>query len=134
MAAAAERKSSLPPGAPREPVRDRSGWVFERRTTATYDRVGNLLTATEPRWTATAGDPNDFVTLYGYDRSHRVRSVTDAAGHTVGRAYDRDGNVVSATDQDGNTTAHVLDERAKVTEVRVPHTIDAGRRDRLVHR
>lgn len=143
----------------------------ERRTTYTYDKVGNLKSETQPLGTATATDPNDYVTTYGYDAIYQLRSVTNAAGHMITydyndvgdmitvtdprknatadtadfttkytydhshrpltvtdadgnvttTGYDKDGKVTTTTDAAGNTTTYVLDERAMVGEVRVPH-------------
>ncbi|WP_306208171.1 golvesin C-terminal-like domain-containing protein [Actinoplanes sp. RD1] len=90
------------------------------RSTATYDRVGNLLTVTDPKRNATA-DPDDVTSRYTYDLNRRVTAVTDAAGHTARTAYDNDGLVVSTTDEENNTSTVVLDERGMQSEVRSVH-------------
>src|SRR5262249_39813814 len=60
----------------------------ERRTTYTYDHVGNVLSITEPNGNLTPADPRDFVTRYTYDSLYRTRSVVAAPGHET--RYERD--------------------------------------------
>ncbi|WP_157617273.1 DNRLRE domain-containing protein [Saccharomonospora marina] len=90
-----------------------------------YDNVGNLVTVVDPRKNATP-DTADYTTKYGYDANHRQVSVTDAGGNVTKQSYDLDGNVVTTTDAENNTTTYVYDQRAKVTEVRVPHKGDGS--------
>ena len=51
----------------------------------------------------------------------------DAAGHSVKYTFDKDGATTATTDQEGVQTLLTLDERAKVVEVKVPHTTDDDR-------
>jgi RHS repeat-associated protein len=99
----------------------------EHRISYSYDNVGNLTKVVDPRKNATA-DPDDYTTTYTYDRNHRRLTVTDALGHIAGTGYDRDGNVTSTTDKENNTTTYVYDERAKLSEVRVPHKLNGAPR------
>ncbi|WP_460527167.1 golvesin C-terminal-like domain-containing protein [Flindersiella endophytica] len=94
-------------------------------TTYGYDNVGNLTLVVDPRKNATP-DPADYTTTYAYNVVHQPTTVTDAAGKTVKTGYDNDGLVTSTTDAENNITTYVLDDRGKVSEVRVPHKPDAG--------
>jgi len=76
----------------------------ERRATSTYDRVGNLLTETQPLGTVTPADPNDYVTRYAYDDLYRPTSVTNADGRSVTMTYDSVGNVTKVVDPRKNLT------------------------------
>ncbi|MGW1007654.1 golvesin C-terminal-like domain-containing protein [Streptomyces sp. NPDC002520] len=85
-----------------------------------YDNVGNVVTVVDPKKNATA-DTTDYTTRTDYDLDHRITVVTDAAGKTAKKGYDKDGLVTSTTDAENNTTLVTYDERAKVTQVQVPH-------------
>jgi RHS repeat-associated protein len=90
-----------------------------------YDSVGNVVEAVDPRKNASA-DPDDVTTTSSYDLNHRVTSVTDAAGHTSSTSYDLDGLVVETTDKQGATTLVDYDPRGLLAEVRVPHEDTGG--------
>ncbi|MGW0998330.1 golvesin C-terminal-like domain-containing protein [Streptomyces sp. NPDC002523] len=79
-----------------------------RRTTMTYDKVGNVLTQTEPRGneTATAGD---YTTTTTYDVLYQPVEVTDAAGGRITSTYDNVGNVTKIVDPRKNATADTTD-------------------------
>ncbi len=70
-----------------------------------YDADDNLVSYTDPRGTATPGDPNDFVTVYTYDplSAHLLVSITDAEGQTfLTNTHDGRGRVDDQTDGRGN--------------------------------
>ncbi|MFI6737858.1 RHS repeat-associated core domain-containing protein [Nonomuraea sp. NPDC050451] len=83
----------------------------ERKTSYTYDRVGNVRTVTEPKGnlTATAGD---FTTTYGYDEIYQLISIANAKGHRLTYAYDAVGNVTAVTDARKNATPDPADVTA----------------------
>jgi RHS repeat-associated protein len=80
----------------------------ERRTSFSYDKVGNLRTVTEPKGnlTTTAGD---FVTTYAYDEINELTSVTNADGDRLSYRYDNVGNLTHIIDPRKNATADTED-------------------------
>ncbi|MFI6726491.1 DNRLRE domain-containing protein [Streptomyces atratus] len=100
----------------------------ERRTTTTYDKVGNPLTVTEPKGnvTTTAGD---YTTTYSYDEIYQPVSVVNAKGDKVSSEYDNVGNLVTVVDPRKNATADTADYTTKYTydlNHRVTRTTDAA--------
>jgi RHS repeat-associated protein len=79
-----------------------------RRTTFTYDRVGNLRTTTEPNGNLTP-QAGDFTTTNTYDAVYQLTDVTNAAGHRVTYRYDNVGNVEYVLDPVDNETPNLLD-------------------------
>lgn len=100
----------------------------EKLTTSSYDAVGNLLSLTEPKGTATENDQNDFTYRFVYDEVDQLLSATDSAGNRITSEYDDVGNLVKEIDArknktpnpDDYTTRYVFDANHQVTE-----TIDA---------
>lgn len=86
--------------------------------TVGYDVVGNAVETISPLGKKTKSD---------YDLNHRLTKVTDPDNHSKASQYDRDGNVVASIDQKQTKTVLVLDERAAVREVRVPHKAGVDR-------
>ncbi|WP_433363628.1 DNRLRE domain-containing protein [Actinoplanes sp. CA-142083] len=86
-----------------------------------YDDVGNVVTVTDPRKSATA-DTADFTTKMAYDLAHRVTRTTDAAGKFTGSTYDKDGLTTSTTDQVGTTTLATYDAKGQLIEQKVPRS------------
>ncbi|MFL6054039.1 MAG: DNRLRE domain-containing protein, partial [Actinoallomurus sp.] len=84
-------------------------------TRYTYDKVGNLLTQTDPKGVATTSDPNDFVTSYAYDEIYQLATATDAAGHVFTYTYDNVGNVSTVVDPRKNATSDPSDFSAMYT-------------------
>ncbi|MBB4908876.1 DNRLRE domain-containing protein [Actinophytocola algeriensis] len=84
-----------------------------RVSTFTYDKVGNLLTRTEPLGTLTPADLNDYVTRYTYDPIYQLTDTVDAAGNTTTYRYDNVGNVTTIVDPRKNTTTDTEDYTAK---------------------
>jgi YD repeat-containing protein len=85
----------------------------QRKTTYTYDKVGNLLTTTEPKGNLTPSDPTDYVTTNAYDAIYQLTSITNAEGHRLSYEYDRLGNVVTVIDPVKNATADTTDYTTK---------------------
>ncbi|MEV5969664.1 DNRLRE domain-containing protein [Streptomyces sp. NPDC051921] len=81
----------------------------ERRTTYTYDKVGNLRTTTEPKGTLTTADATDFVTTNYYNEIYQLTSVTNANGDRVSYEYDDAGNTTKVVDPKKNLTADPAD-------------------------
>jgi RHS repeat-associated protein len=81
----------------------------ERKTSFTYDKVGNLLTATEPKGNLTPTDPNDFKTTNSYDEIYQLTAVVNAAGHRLSYEYDNVGNVAKVIDPRKNATSDPAD-------------------------
>ncbi|MFF3290685.1 DNRLRE domain-containing protein [Streptomyces sp. NPDC003023] len=75
-----------------------------RRTTTTYDKVGNIVTVTEPKGNATA-EAGDFTTTTVYDAIYQPVQVTNALGGKVTSTYDNVGNVTRIVDPRKNATA-----------------------------
>ncbi|MCP8710938.1 DNRLRE domain-containing protein [Streptomyces sp. AC04842] len=100
----------------------------ERRTTTTYDKVGNVKTVTEPKGnlTATVGD---YTTTYAYDEIYQPVAVVNAKGHKVSSEYDNVGNLVTVVDPKKNATADTADFTTKYSydlNHRVVRTTDAA--------
>ena len=116
------------------------------QTVRTYDAVGNLETITEYAKAGAAGtlagppalvstDPNDRITIYGYDARNLQTSVqranltyTNSADQDVSTGYgsaipvsaatyDGDGHVLTQTDALGNVTATQYNALGQVTQV-----------------
>ncbi|WP_203981222.1 golvesin C-terminal-like domain-containing protein [Planosporangium flavigriseum] len=99
----------------------------ERKTTTTYDKVGNVLTVTEPQGnlTSTAGD---YTTTTKYDEIYQPIEVTNGVGQKVTSVYDNVGNVRTLIDAIKNATADPNDYTTKFEydlNHRVVKTIDA---------
>ncbi|MEV6815589.1 RHS repeat-associated core domain-containing protein, partial [Micromonospora sp. NPDC051296] len=99
----------------------------ERKTSFTYDTVGNLITYTEPKGNLTP-EAGDFVTTNAYDEIHQLTSVTNAEGHKITYEYDNVGNVTKVVDPRKNATADTADYTTLFeydTAHRLTKTIDA---------
>ena len=84
----------------------------QRKTSYTYDKVGHVLTTTEPKGnlSATVGD---FVTTSTYDEIYQLTSVVDASNNKISFEYDNVGNVVTVIDARKNATADTADYTVK---------------------
>ncbi|MET7749730.1 DNRLRE domain-containing protein [Micromonospora sp. NPDC005367] len=99
----------------------------QRKTSFTYDKVGNLKTTTEPKGNLTPDD-GDFVTTNDYDEIYQPISVTNADGNKITYEYDDVGNVrkvidprkSKSADTNDYTTVLEYDKAHRVTK-----TIDA---------
>ncbi|WIM97628.1 DNRLRE domain-containing protein [Actinoplanes oblitus] len=99
----------------------------ERRTTYTYDKVGNVLTVTSPEGNVTAAT-GDHTTTTRYDSLYQAVEIRDAKGRRVTSDYDNVGNLVTIVDAKKNATADPADYTTKLEYDllhRVVKTIDA---------
>jgi RHS repeat-associated protein len=80
----------------------------QRATSFTYDRVGNLLTTTEPNGGLTA-DPTDYRITRAYDETYQVTSITNTASARMSFGYDDVGNLTEVVDPRKNATADPMD-------------------------
>ncbi|MFF4522464.1 golvesin C-terminal-like domain-containing protein [Streptomyces bluensis] len=85
----------------------------ERKTTYTYDKVGNLKTTTEPKGNLTTSDPADYLTTNHYDEIYQLTSVVNAKGDRVSYEYDNVGNATKVIDPKKNATADTTDYTTK---------------------
>ncbi|WP_158619010.1 DNRLRE domain-containing protein [Micromonospora sp. M71_S20] len=86
----------------------------QRKTSFTYDKVGNLLTTIEPKGNLTPDVPDDYVTTTTYDAIYQLTSVVNAEGDTISYEYDNVGNVVTVVDPRKNATADTTDYTTKM--------------------
>jgi RHS repeat-associated protein len=80
----------------------------QRKTSFSYDRVGNLLTITEPNGnlTTVAGD---YVTTHVYDEVYQLVAVLDAENNKTSYEYDSVGNQITVVDPRKNASADPAD-------------------------
>ncbi|MBQ0894377.1 hypothetical protein KBX37_14940 [Micromonospora sp. U56] len=100
----------------------------ERKTSFTYDKVGNMLTTTEPKGNLTPTIAGDYVTTNGYDEIYQTISTVNANGDKISYEYDNVGNAVTVIDPQKNATADPADYTTKYTydhAHRVTKTTDA---------
>lgn len=92
----------------------------ERKTTTTYDKVGNVLTVTEPQGnlTATAGD---YTTTTKYDAIYQPIEATNGLGQKVTSEYDNVGNVTVL--YDAKKTASAADDFTTKYEYDLNHQV-----------
>ncbi|MFG2682405.1 RHS repeat domain-containing protein [Streptomyces sp. NPDC048392] len=62
------------------------------RTTCTYFPSGQVKTVADPRGNVDGANPAKYTTAYSHDAADRVKTVTDALGHTTSSTHDADGN------------------------------------------
>ncbi|MFJ8582046.1 DNRLRE domain-containing protein [Micromonospora sp. NPDC093277] len=98
----------------------------DRRTTTTYDKVGNVVTVTEPQGNLTS-EVGDYTTTTKYDAIYQPIEVTNGLGQKVKSEYDNVGNVTVL--YDAKKTASAADDFTSKFEYdwnhRVVKTIDA---------
>lgn len=85
----------------------------ERRTDYTYDKVGSLLTTTEPKGTLTTAVTEDFRTTNVYDEIYQLTAVLNSAGDKLGYEYDNVGNMVKVSDAKKSATPDTTDFTTK---------------------
>ncbi|MFJ2472748.1 DNRLRE domain-containing protein [Streptomyces sp. NPDC087659] len=85
----------------------------ERKSTYTYDKVGNLRTTTEPKGSLTTADATDYVTTNAYDEIYQLVSAVNADGDKISYEYDNVGNVTKVVDPKKNATADPADYMTK---------------------
>ncbi|WP_446678288.1 golvesin C-terminal-like domain-containing protein [Streptomyces scopuliridis] len=76
-----------------------------RRTTRTYDKVGNVLSVTEPKGNEAGAVPGSYTTRMAYDEIYQPTHATNAKGDTAVSVYDNVGNVVKMIDPKKNASA-----------------------------
>ncbi|WP_190156055.1 golvesin C-terminal-like domain-containing protein [Streptomyces litmocidini] len=81
----------------------------ERKTSYTYDKVGNLRTVTEPKGSLTTSDATDYVTTNHYDEIYQLTSAVNAAGDKISYEFDNVGNAVKVVDPKKNATPDTTD-------------------------
>ncbi|MEV1143676.1 DNRLRE domain-containing protein [Micromonospora sp. NPDC049799] len=81
----------------------------ERKTSFTYDKVGNPLTTTEPKGNLTPTVAGDFVTTNAYDEIYQLTTVTNAKVHQITYEYDNVGNVKKVVDPRKNASTSTTD-------------------------
>ncbi|MCL4786374.1 MAG: hypothetical protein KJ070_06200 [Verrucomicrobia bacterium] len=75
----------------------------------TYDACDNVLSVTQTDRPDSGGAPQQFVTVHGYDKLHRLTRSVDNVGNTNLYAYDSRGNLVSHLNPRGNETYRRFD-------------------------
>ncbi|MCM1966355.1 DNRLRE domain-containing protein [Streptomyces sp. G1] len=86
----------------------------ERRTSYTYDKVGNTRTITEPKGSLTTSDATDYVTTNHYDELYQLTSAVNAAGDKITYEFDNVGNAVKVVDPKKNATPDTTDYTSKM--------------------
>ncbi|MGR8008754.1 golvesin C-terminal-like domain-containing protein [Streptomyces hypolithicus] len=76
-----------------------------RKTTRTYDKVGNVLSVTEPKGNEAGAAPGSYTTRMAYDEIYQPTRATNAKGDTAVSVYDNVGNVVKMIDPRKNASA-----------------------------
>ena len=84
----------------------------ERKTTYTYDKVGNVLTATEPQGNLTTA-AGDYTLTTKYDAIYQPIEVVNGKGQKVTSEYDNVGNLIAVGDARKNATADLTDFTTK---------------------
>ncbi|MFF2941201.1 DNRLRE domain-containing protein [Streptomyces niveus] len=76
-----------------------------RKTTRTYDKVGNVLSVTEPKGNEAGAVAGSYTTRMAYDEIYQPTRATNAKGDTAVSVYDNVGNVVKMIDPKKNASA-----------------------------
>jgi RHS repeat-associated protein len=84
----------------------------ERKTSYTYDKVGNVLTTTEPKGNLTSA-AGDYTTTNTYDEINQLVAVTNANNQKLSYVYDNVGNLETLIDPRKNATADPNDYTRK---------------------
>jgi len=101
---------------------------LNRRTTYTYDALGNITAVT-----GLAGTADAFTTSLTYQPTfNQVATATDPLGHTTTLGYDGLGNLTSVTDPLGHQTTLAYNGPVSRPLLRMPSTTSRSRRTRLV--
>ncbi|MEV0745706.1 DNRLRE domain-containing protein [Streptomyces sp. NPDC050273] len=93
-----------------------------RRTTYTYDAVGNLRTSTEPKGNVAGAAAGSYTTTNTYDQIYQLTAVVNAEQDKLSYAYDNVGNVIKVVDPKKNATSDPDDYTTK-TDYDLNHRI-----------
>ncbi|MFF8841259.1 DNRLRE domain-containing protein [Streptomyces sp. NPDC015127] len=100
-----------------------------RKSTYTYDKVGNVTKTTEPKGNEASATAGSYTTTNVFDTIYQLTSVVSAQGDKLSYEYDNVGNLVTVVDPKKNLTADTTDFVAK-TEYDLNHravkSIDAA--------
>ncbi|WP_256341731.1 DNRLRE domain-containing protein [Streptomyces sp. TLI_105] len=91
-----------------------------RKTTYTYDKVGNLTAKTEPKGNLSGAVAGSYTTTHTYDPLDRLVAVVNANQARLTYTYDNVGNVVKVVDPKKNATPDP-DDFATKTEYDLNH-------------
>ncbi|MFI9811388.1 DNRLRE domain-containing protein [Saccharothrix variisporea] len=97
----------------------------ERRTTFAYDKVGNLVTETQPLGNLTPSVTGDYVTRHVYDEIYQLVETADARNQKTTYSYDRVGNLVTVVDAVKNATSDPTDYSTKIAYDLIHRAVDA---------
>ncbi len=89
-------------------------------TTYFYDANGRQTEVVEPRGNVSGADPDDYASLSTYDRVGRLLTSTDPLGNETAYTYDAVGNKLSITDALNRTTSYVYDAANQLITVVAP--------------
>ncbi|WP_217621540.1 golvesin C-terminal-like domain-containing protein [Streptomyces lunaelactis] len=84
-----------------------------RKTTRTYDKVGNALSVTEPKGNEAGAAAGSYTTTMSYDEIYQVTRTTNVDGASAVAVYDNVGNAVKLIDPKKNATADPDDFTSK---------------------
>lgn len=88
------------------------------KTTFAYDSAGRLTSMVEPRGNETGATPSDYEWTFAYDAADNRTSQTDPVGNETTQTFDLVGRLKTRTDAQGHTTTwsyNAAGELAKVT-------------------
>jgi RHS repeat-associated protein len=86
-----------------------------RKSTYTYDNVGNVRTTTEPKGNLVGAVAGSFTTTNNYDEIYQLTSVVNSAEDAISYEYDNVGNVTTVIDPKKTATAETTDYTTKST-------------------
>jgi RHS repeat-associated protein len=84
-----------------------------RKTTRTYDKVGNEVSVTEPKGNEAGAVAGSYTTRRIFDEIYQVTAMVNANGDTSTSTYDNVGNLIKVVDPKKNATADPDDFTAK---------------------
>ncbi len=103
----------LPSGKPWKTLRRNFDDTADLETVYAYDGSGNIQSVT---------DANGNITQYEYDIFSRLTAVIQPGNITTTYTYDQQGNLSSVTDAEGHLTLYVYDDMGRVMSTDSPDT------------
>ena len=103
----------LPSGKPWKTLRRNADDTADLETVYAYDSSGNIKSVT---------DANGNITRYEYDIFNRLTTVIQPGNITTTYTYDQQGNLSSVTDAEGHLTLYVYDDMGRVVSTDSPDT------------